>query len=146
MKQVLYTCTRCGQQEAVDLKEPVPMEWATIQYMRIHTVTVDGKESPVQTTSETHACGDCAQGVLDYIEATLNAAENETAPGPGDQQALANFTGELLRSNGKMFEGTIRVLHEQNMNLHEQVTSLTVQNAILIKELGNAVANARPQS
>jgi len=76
MKKVLYTCTRCGKQETVDLdphKNEAPMEWAAILYRRVHTMQHEGQLAIMQTTSETHACGDCAQAVLDFLEAPAQA-------------------------------------------------------------------------
>jgi hypothetical protein len=40
-------------------------------------------------------------------------------------QILANHSEQLIRINTQLFEGTIRVLGQQNQNLHEQVTTLT---------------------
>lgn len=77
MKQVLYTCTRCKKQVTVEagatdpriLKtESLPMEWAEIYYRRVHTVVQGDQQQTLQTVSTTHACGDCAKAVLDFIE------------------------------------------------------------------------------
>jgi hypothetical protein len=61
--------------------------------------------------------------------------------GGRDQQVIANHAGQLMRINAQMFEGTIRVLGQQNMNLHEQVSSLTAENALLRRELEEARSN-----
>jgi len=61
--------------------------------------------------------------------------------GGRDQQVIANHAGQLMRINAQMFEGTIRVLGQQNMNLHQQVTDLTAENAMLRKELEEARSN-----
>lgn len=61
--------------------------------------------------------------------------------GGRDQQVIANHAGQLMRINAQMFEGTIRVLGQQNMNLHEQVSSLTAENALLRRELEDARSN-----
>ena len=46
-----------------------------------------------------------------------------------------------MRINTQMFDGTIRVLGQQNLSLHEQVIALTTENAILRKELEDARSN-----
>lgn len=61
--------------------------------------------------------------------------------GSRDQQVIASHAGQLMRINAQMFEGTIRVLGQQNMNLHEQVSTLTVENAMLRRELEEARSN-----
>ena len=61
--------------------------------------------------------------------------------GGRDQQVIANHAGQLMRINAQMFEGTIRVLGQQNMNLHEQVSSLTAETALLRRELEEARSN-----
>ena len=61
--------------------------------------------------------------------------------GGRDQQVIASHAGQLMRINAQMFEGTIRVLGQQNMSLHEQVTTLTAENSILRKELEEARSN-----
>ncbi len=58
-----------------------------------------------------------------------------------DQQVIANHAGQLMRINAQMFEGTIRVLGQQNMNLHQQVSELTADNALLRRELEEARSN-----
>jgi hypothetical protein len=61
--------------------------------------------------------------------------------GSRDQQVIANHASQLMRINAQMFEGTIRVLGQQNMNLHEQVSTLTAENAMLRRELEDARSN-----
>lgn len=61
--------------------------------------------------------------------------------GGRDQQVIASHAGQLMRINAQMFEGTIRVLGQQNMSLHEQVATLTADNATLRKELEEARSN-----
>jgi hypothetical protein len=61
--------------------------------------------------------------------------------GSRDQQVMANHAGQLMRINAQMFEGTIRVLGQQNMNLHDQVSTLTAENAMLRRELEEARSN-----
>lgn len=61
--------------------------------------------------------------------------------GRGDQQVISNHASQLMRINAQMFEGTIRVLGQQNMNLHEQVTTLTAENTVLRRELEEARSN-----
>ena len=61
--------------------------------------------------------------------------------GGRDQQVIASHAGQLMRINAQMFEGTIRVLGQQNANLHDQVATLTAENAILRKELEEARSN-----
>lgn len=61
--------------------------------------------------------------------------------GGRDQQVIASHAGQLMRINAQMFEGTIRVLGQQNMSLHEQVATLTAENATLRKELEEARSN-----
>lgn len=58
--------------------------------------------------------------------------------GGRDQQVIAGHAGQLMRINAQMFEGTIRVLSNQNMSLHQQVTQLTTDNATLRHELEDA--------
>jgi hypothetical protein len=61
--------------------------------------------------------------------------------GSRDQQVISNHASQLMRINAQMFEGTIRVLGQQNMSLHDQVSSLTAEAAILRKELEEARSN-----
>lgn len=61
--------------------------------------------------------------------------------GGRDQQVIASHAGQLMRINAQMFEGTIRVLGQQNMNLHDQVSTLTAENAMLRRELEEARSN-----
>jgi len=61
--------------------------------------------------------------------------------GGRDQAVIANHAGQLMRINAQMFEGTIRVLGQQNMSLHEQVSTLTADNAMLRRELEDARSN-----
>lgn len=61
--------------------------------------------------------------------------------GRADQNVIANHAGQLMRINAQMFEGTIRVLGQQNMSLHEQVATLTAENATLRHELEDARSN-----
>jgi len=61
--------------------------------------------------------------------------------GSKDQQVIANHASQLMRINAQMFEGTIRVFGSQNMSLHEQVTTLTAENAMLRRELEEARSN-----
>lgn len=61
--------------------------------------------------------------------------------GGRDQQVIASHAGQLMRINAQMFEGTIRVLGQQNMSLHEQVATLTAENATLRRELEEARSN-----
>jgi hypothetical protein len=57
------------------------------------------------------------------------------------QDVIANHAGQLMRINAQMFEGTIRVLGQQNMSLHQQVSTLTAENATLRVELEEARSN-----
>lgn len=61
--------------------------------------------------------------------------------GSKDQQVIAGHAGQLMRINAQMFEGTIRVLGQQNMHLHQQVSELTADNALLRRELEEARSN-----
>lgn len=56
-------------------------------------------------------------------------------------QILAGNNAQLMRTNTQMFDGTIRVLGHQVQNLHEQVITLTTENASLRKELEEARSN-----
>ena len=56
-------------------------------------------------------------------------------------QILASNNGQLMRINTQMFDGTIRVLGQQNLNMHEQIMALTVENATLRRELEEARSN-----
>jgi hypothetical protein len=56
-------------------------------------------------------------------------------------QILAGNNAQLMRTNTQMFDGTIRVLGQQNLSLHEQVIALTSENAILRRELEEARSN-----
>jgi hypothetical protein len=53
----------------------------------------------------------------------LSPSHNST-----DQQVITSHAGQLMRINAQMFEGTIRVLGQQNMALHQQVSELTADN------------------
>ena len=56
-------------------------------------------------------------------------------------QILASNNGQLMRINTQMFDGTIRVLGQQNMSMHEQLMTLTTENATLRRELEEARSN-----
>ena len=56
-------------------------------------------------------------------------------------QILASNNGQLMRINTQMFDGTIRVLGQQNLNMHEQIMALTAENATLRRELEEARSN-----
>jgi hypothetical protein len=70
-----------------------------------------------------------------------NGAGGGGGGGSKDQHVIANHAGQLMRINAQMFEGTIRVLGQQNMNLHQQVSELTADNALLRRELEDARSN-----
>jgi len=72
---------------------------------------------------------------------TALLASGNGGNGGRDQQVIASHAGQLMRINAQMFEGTIRVLGQQNMSLHEQVTTMTAENATLRKELEDARSN-----
>ena len=55
--------------------------------------------------------------------------------GGRDQQVIAGHAGQLMRINAQMFEGTIRVLGQQNSSLHQQVMQLSADNATLRRDL-----------
>lgn len=61
--------------------------------------------------------------------------------GSRDQQVIASHASQLMRINAQMFEGTIRVLGQQTMSLHEQVATLTAENVLLRRELEEARSN-----
>jgi hypothetical protein len=61
--------------------------------------------------------------------------------GGRDQQIIASHAGQLMRINQQMFDGTIRVLGQQTMNLHEQNAALVAENAVLRRELEEARSN-----
>jgi hypothetical protein len=56
-------------------------------------------------------------------------------------QILASNNGQLMRINTQMFDGTIRVLGQQNLNMHDQIMALTAENATLRRELEEARSN-----
>jgi hypothetical protein len=56
-------------------------------------------------------------------------------------QILASNNGQLMRINTQMFDGTIRVLGQQNLSMHEQIMALTAENATLRRELEEARSN-----
>jgi regulator of replication initiation timing len=56
-------------------------------------------------------------------------------------QVLAQNNSQLMRTNQQMFDGTIRVLGQQNGSLHDQLSTLVAENATLRKELEEARSN-----
>ena len=56
-------------------------------------------------------------------------------------QILASNNGQLMRTNTQMFDGTIRVLGQQNLNMHEQIMELRTENASLRRKLEEAESN-----
>jgi hypothetical protein len=58
--------------------------------------------------------------------------------GSRDSQVISGHASQLMRINAQMFEGTIRVLGQQNSAMHQQVTQLTAENATLRRELEEA--------
>ena len=78
---------------------------------------------------------------VDDLSLTTNGVGGGGGGGGGggrEQQVIANHASQLMRINAQMFEGTIRVLGQQNMNLHEQVATLTAESATLRHELEEA--------
>ena len=61
-------------------------------------------------------------------------------------QILASNNEQLMRINSQMFDGTIRVLGEQNKNLHEQMLALAAENTRLAAELKAKEAPAEPHN
>jgi hypothetical protein len=55
-------------------------------------------------------------------EPTAEAAEEDAL------EVLTRHSATLMRTNQQMFDGTIRVLGQQNMNLHEEVSALKAEN------------------
>lgn len=103
-----------------------------------------GKHTFILKTRQHH--GDIEHVSFSLKPAYTGGGGEETALVPGgvgsrDQGVIANHAGQLMRINAQMFEGTIRVLGQQNMSLHEQVTALTSENATLRKELEDARSN-----
>lgn len=81
-----------------------------------------------------------------YIGGDETALVSSSMPAPrGNEvavaQVLASNNSQLMRTNQQMFDGTIRVLGQQTMNLHQQVSELTAENALLRKELEEARSN-----
>ena len=56
-------------------------------------------------------------------------------------QVISSHASQLMRINAQMFEGTIRVLGQQNMALHQQVSELTADNASMRRDLEEARSN-----
>jgi len=56
-------------------------------------------------------------------------------------QILAGNNAQLMRTNTQMFDGTIRVLGQQTLNMHEQITTLLAENTLLRKKLEEAESN-----
>ena len=59
------------------------------------------------------------------VATTQRSCRLGVAVAASDQGVIANHASQLMRINAQMFEGTIRVLGQQNMGLHEQVQTLT---------------------
>lgn len=59
----------------------------------------------------------------------------------GQANILAQHSNQLMRINAQMFEGTIRVLGQQNMALHQEVSELRAENIILRREVDEARSN-----
>lgn len=79
MKQIIYTCTRCGKRVGVEprsadprvvVDESLPLEWAEVHYRRIHTTVHNDQQQVLQTICTAHACGDCAKTLLNLIESS----------------------------------------------------------------------------
>jgi len=80
------------------------------------------------------------------LSPSYRGSDELTLPSSGggggrDQQVLASHASQLMRINAQMVEGTIRVLGQQNMSLHEQVASLTAEASVLRRELEEARSN-----
>jgi hypothetical protein len=54
---------------------------------------------------------------------------------------LASHAAQLMRINAGMFDGTIRVLGQQSVSLHQQIAELTTENIALRRELDEARSN-----
>lgn len=77
------------------------------------------------------------------------ALATTTSGGPGGSNGgpnqvatvLASHAAQLMRINAGMFDGTIRVLGQQSVSLHQQIAELTTENIALRRELDDARSN-----
>ncbi len=63
--------------------------------------------------------------------------------GGGDaaMSLLLNHSGQLMRTNSSMFEGTIRVLGQQTQDLRQENSELRAENILLRREVDEARSN-----
>jgi hypothetical protein len=69
MRQNLYTCCRCGQEQRTDgERDDVPIGWATLAFQRDLVTTTDGDRQRTRQYLTTHACANCCEETLNFLE------------------------------------------------------------------------------
>jgi hypothetical protein len=65
----LYTCCRCGQEQRTNVEcDDAPLGWAVVTYQLDTVETIETERQLARTTLTTHACGDCCNEVLVFLE------------------------------------------------------------------------------
>ena len=72
MRQNLYTCCRCGQEQRTNVEcDDAPLGWSQVSYQRDYVETVEGERQIARTTLTTHACAGCCPEVLAFLEKAI---------------------------------------------------------------------------
>jgi hypothetical protein len=67
VRQNLFTCCRCGAERRTSIEvDDAPVGWATVSYQRVAPSEDDQRTETATLT--THACEDCADKVLAFLE------------------------------------------------------------------------------
>lgn len=80
MRQAVYTCCRCGREQrtsgASDALEDVPLGWARVSFDRDQVVSEGDERTFSRQTVVTHACPDCGETLLAYLEHTVRGIDS----------------------------------------------------------------------
>lgn len=80
MRQSVYTCCRCGREQrtagTTDGVEDVPLGWARVAFDREQVITEGDERTFSRQTVVTHACTDCGETLLAYLEHALRGIDS----------------------------------------------------------------------
>lgn len=69
MRQNLFTCCRCGaEQRTAENIEDAPLGWARVTFERDMIVVEEGDRAFMRKSITTHACKDCGDTLLAFLE------------------------------------------------------------------------------
>lgn len=69
MRQNVYTCCRCGEEQRTPADcDDAPLGWARVTFQRDYAVPVEGGQQIHCENLTTHACVGCCDQVLAFLE------------------------------------------------------------------------------